>query len=104
MSKIGYARVLAISQNFEMQINLLKTEGCIKIFSVMSGFAELKTDLNRERTLEGLNEAKVRGRKGGRHSVTEDVKTMLCIYIIIQSYQVMRSRIKREFEKSEGAN
>ncbi|SUL87726.1 putative resolvase [Staphylococcus aureus] len=65
------------------------------IFTVMSGFAELETDLNRERTLEGLNEAKLEVEKAGVQVLRKMLRTMLCIYTIIQSYQVMRSQEKR---------
>lgn len=35
-------------------------------FTIMAGFAEMESELNRERTNAGLASARARGRKGGR--------------------------------------
>lgn len=43
-------------------------------FHVMAAFAEMERDLIRERTRAGLDEARARGRKGGRPRVMTDAK------------------------------
>ena len=42
------------------------------LFTMMAGFSELERDLIRERTADGLNAARARGRHGGRPAVDKD--------------------------------
>jgi|TARA_Y100000296_G_C5131848_1_gene235991 DNA invertase Pin-like site-specific DNA recombinase len=44
--------------------------------SLISGFAEMEREMNYERTMEGLNTAKQRGKVGGRPSKIKDPKFM----------------------------
>ncbi|MEB7999159.1 recombinase family protein [Staphylococcus saprophyticus] len=60
-------------QIIDMNINTKDAMGKM-FFTMMSAFAELEANLLSERTKKGLDAARARGRKGGRHSLPDHKK------------------------------
>lgn len=60
----------------DMNINTKDAMGKM-FFTMMSAFAELEANLLSERTKKGLASARLRGKKGGRPSISEEKKEMI---------------------------